>query len=404
MVNVAVVLPSDFEQGSIGGMSTAVKTFLRSTQSYPFNITLFGLCWKQEERVGRIYQRTIHGVTYPFIPLCRLTRREVDGHRPVIPLRAKMFWACLLKRQHVTQRAFDVLYLHGPELYPLMPAQRAKIIYHAHGTEEWVAQYSRYRLCRTPAFQKLYGGLIDQIGLRADRFICIDQQSYDTYRTRWWARTDDVRLAWGAVDANLFSPLPSTIRLAVKERYGIPRDAKVVLSIGRLTKLKGVHLVIEAMAHLARKRSDIFLLIAGDGDEASALRDQVIAAQLQSRVHFLGAVPFEQTPNLYACADITVVASEQESLGFTILESLACGTPVVSTQVGVAPHVIRERQTGFLLAHRNVEELVAGIEAGLNLPIDQRAVCVETARSFGQSAKEVCDLIMELGRDRSQCQ
>lgn len=403
MMNVAVVLPSDFEEGSIGGMSTAVKTFLRSTQDYPFNITLFGLCWKREERVGRLYQRTVHGVSYPFIPLCRLTRWEVGGLRPFIPLRAKMFWACLLKRRHVTQRLFDVLYLHGPELFPLMLAQRARIIYHAHGTEEWVARYSRYRLCRTPAFQNLYGRMIDLIGSRADRFVCIDQQSYNTYRMRRWARPHDVRLVWGSVDDSLFRPLPQAIRNEIRERYGVPQDAKVILSIGRLTRLKGVHLVIEAMARLARKRSDIHLLVAGDGGEASALREQVDANRLQSRIHFLGAVPHEETPNLYAGSDVTVVASEQESLGFTILESLACGTPVVSTCVGVAPHVIQERQTGFLLAHRNAETLTAGIEAGLCLPVDQRAVCVETARSFGQSAKEVCDLIAELGHDRNHC-
>ncbi len=402
LVNVAVILPSDFEERPTGGMLTAVKNILKSTKDYPFNITLFGLCWRQGETVGNVYRRTIHGVSYPFIPLCKLTEMEVNGHRPLIPLRAKMFWSCLRNRYLVTQRSFDVLYLHAPELYPLMPAQQARIVYHAHGTEEWGAQYSRYWICRTSAFRRLYTTMINQIGSCAGQFVCIDQQCYEAYRTRWPARAQDIHLFWGMADAELFKPISPEVRSATKNRYGIPQGGRVLLYVGRLTRLKGVHLIIEAVMRLRRMRSDIFLLVAGNGEEEDSLRKQVEAVNLGTCVRFLGRIPHEELPVLYNSAALTVVASEQESLCFTILESLACGTPVVSTRVGIAPFVIHDGRSGFLLENRTVDELVRGIESGLNLPVELREECVGSASSLRQTSGSICDLILDIGRDRGQ--
>ena len=399
-LNVAVILPSDFEERPTGGMLTAVKNFLKSTKDYPFNITLFGLCWKPEEKVGHVYSRPIYGVSYPFIPLCKLTELEVNGHRPRIPLRAKMFWSCLRNRYLVTQRSFDVLYLHAPELFPLMPAQRGRIVYHAHGTEEWGAQYSRYRICRTSAFRRLYTTMINQIGTRADQFVCLDQECYETYRSRWPERAQDIHLFWGTADAELFKPLSQEVRSATKNRYGVPPNSRVLLYVGRLTLLKGVHLIIEAMTRLRRVRSDIFLLVVGNGEEGDSLRKQVDAANLGSCVRFLGKLPHEELPGLYNSADLSIVASEQESLCFTILESLACGTPVVSTRVGIAPHVIHDGRSGFLLENRTADELNRGIEEGLKLPVKVREDCVRFAQSLGQPSVSVCDLILGLGSYR----
>src|SRR5215467_9000116 len=261
LINLAVVLPSDFEERPTGGMLTAVKNFLKSSKSYPFSVTLFGLCWKQGETVGNVYRRIIHDVSYPFIPLCKLTEIEVNGHRPLIPLRAKMFWSCLRNRQLITRRPFDVLYIHAPELFPLMPAQRAGIVYHAHGTEEWGAQYSRYWICRTSGFRRVYTGMINLIGSHADQFVCIDQQSYEVYRSRWPARNQDIHLVWGTVDTDFFKPLSQEIRNATRSRYGISPRGKLLLHVGRLTRLKGAHLIVDAMARLKRMSPDISLWI-----------------------------------------------------------------------------------------------------------------------------------------------
>jgi glycosyltransferase involved in cell wall biosynthesis len=159
-------------------------------------------------------------------------------------------------------------------------------------------------------------------------------------------------------------------------------------------------LIIDAMKRLRRTRSDIFLLVAGNGDEERSLHEQVEIADLDSCVRFLGKVPQEELPSLYNTADLSVVASEQESLCFTILESLACGTPVVSTRVGVAPYVIHDGRSGFLLENRTVDELIRGIEAGLKLPVELREECVGFASSLSQTCGSICDLILDLGRDR----
>lgn len=397
-MRIAVFLPSDFEDRPTGGMLTAVKNFLKSTRGYPFSITLFGLCWKPDEKVGGVYSRNIHGATYPFIPLCRLTEMEVNGHRPLVPLRAKMFWSCLLNRRLVSERSFDVLYFHAPELFPLMPAQNADIVYHAHGTEEWGAQYSRYRMCRTSAFQRLYRVMINRIGACADQFVCIDRECYNVYRARWPARAQDIHLVWGSVDTEVFKPAVSDVRARTRAGYGVSDSTGVLLFVGRLTQLKGVHLIVDAVARLRRANHNLVLWVIGNGEEEAALRKQIDAAGLEAGIRLLGRVAHESLPELYNSADLTIVASEQESLCFTILESLACGTPVVSTRVGVAPHVIQDGRSGILLKARTVEELVRSIEAGLALPRDSRQAALEAAGALNNSSNSICELIMTRGR------
>jgi glycosyltransferase involved in cell wall biosynthesis len=202
------------------------------------------------------------------------------------------------------------------------------------------------------------------------------------------------------VNAELFKPLSQEVRTTIKNWYGVPHDGKVVLFVGRLTRLKGVHLIVDAVERLRRIRSDIVLLVAGNGDEERALHEQVRTADLESCVRLLGKVPQEELPALYNIADLTVVASEQESLCFTILESLACGTPVASTRVGVAPYVIEDERSGVLLEQRTVDEIIRGIAAGLELPAELRQECVRLASSLNQASGTICDLIGSLGRRR----
>jgi len=114
------------------------------------------------------------------------------------------------------------------------------------------------------------------------------------------------------------------------------------LSVGRLEPLKGFERLVEALGLL--RRSDLRLLIAG-GDthsrtETEKLRLLATDLGVGGCVEFLGAVSQECLPLYYNAADATVVASYYESFCLVILEALACGTPVVSTKVGIAPVVL----------------------------------------------------------------
>ncbi len=393
---IAVVLPSDFDERPTGGMLTAVKRLLAQVETSQFDIILFGLTWRPEEPVGRVSSRTINGQTYPFIPLYRVPVEDLDHRRPRLPLRARAFWACLLRGRRLLDRSFDLVHLHAPELLPLVVPKRHLVVYTIHGVEEAGALCSRYRFARTGIFLGLYRRVIAMLIERADRVLCIDEDSYRLYTTRWPARAKDFRLSPLTVEPEVFKPLRSARTPHLRASLGLQADMRVALYVGRLSRLKGVHLILDAFSAVARDHPDLQLAIVGNGEEEGALRAQVAERGVSERVLFAGKISHDELPRWYNAADVCVAASERESVGLTVLEALACGTPVVATRVGVAPLVIRDGINGALVEHRTSQALARGIEVALRLGRGAQEACIAAAREYGRSSVPLGEVILEL--------
>lgn len=147
-------------------------------------------------------------------------------------------------------------------------------------------------------------------------------------------------------------------RFALRDRMAIRAklDLKgpVWLTVGNLVELKGVHIVVEALAQVP----DATLLIAGDGPEEQGLRRLVERLGVSARVRFLGALLQETLCDYYNAADVMLLASSREGMPNVVLEALACGTPVVATSVGGIPEIISEPDAGELMQERTPEALV----------------------------------------------
>lgn len=167
------------------------------------------------------------------------------------------------------------------------------------------------------------------------------------------AQADQVSVLRNGVDLQLFTP-PSQ-RDVLRERLGI--EGLTLISAGHLIERKGHHLVIEAMLDLPDWR----LLIVGDGPEERALHEQVMQLQLGQRVRFIGRVDQQALAEYYGASDALVLASSREGWANVLLESMACGTPVVATPVDGTPEVVGSAAAGMLTADRTAAAIVAGV-------------------------------------------
>ena len=123
------------------------------------------------------------------------------------------------------------------------------------------------------------------------------------------------------------------------------------MSIGRLVGLKGLRVVIEAMATLP----GVHFIIAGDGPEQPRLQAQAAALGVAARVHFAGRVAHSDLPRLLADADIFVQPSvSEESFGISLIEAMACGLPVLASRLGGMLEIVVPGETGELLAAGDV--------------------------------------------------
>jgi glycosyltransferase involved in cell wall biosynthesis len=155
------------------------------------------------------------------------------------------------------------------------------------------------------------------------------------------------------VDLRLFRPAD---REAERRRLGL--NGTTLLSVGHLTARKGHDIVIRALVELPA----VQLLIAGIGEEEAALRRLADSLGIAARVRFLGAVPQEQLRSYYGAADALVLASSREGWANVLLESMACGTPVIATDVWGTPEVVAAPEAGVLMRERSPRALVEAYE------------------------------------------
>jgi glycosyltransferase involved in cell wall biosynthesis len=156
---------------------------------------------------------------------------------------------------------------------------------------------------------------------------------------RLGAPEEKVRVLRNGVDLALFQPLD---RATARNRLGFTRPT--LLSVGSLIERKGHHRVIEAMASLA----EFDLVIVGDGPERDRLAALVARRGLTQRVRLLGARPHDDLAAIYSAADILVLASSREGWANVLLEAMACGTPVVASNIWGNPEVVREPAAGVI--------------------------------------------------------
>jgi glycosyltransferase involved in cell wall biosynthesis len=130
-----------------------------------------------------------------------------------------------------------------------------------------------------------------------------------------------------------------------------------LLSVGNLIELKGHDFAIRALEHLP----ECELMIVGEGDLRESLQSLAGQVGVAGRVRFLGAVPQSELVDIYNASDMLVLASSNEGMPNVVLESLACGTPVVATNVGGIPEVVCSPEAGVVVQERDVESIVTGI-------------------------------------------
>jgi len=175
------------------------------------------------------------------------------------------------------------------------------------------------------------------------------------------------------VDATLFRPVERDTMRSALDMQGF-----VLLSVGNLVPVKGHDLVIEALARIP----DAQLLIIGEGSCEPQLRKLIAGLGVEKRVRLLGNLSQLELRDYYGAADALVLASEREGWPNVLLESMACGTPVIASRVGAASAIVAAPQAGVLVEERSAGALLAAI-GQLRDHYPDRAATRAYAEQFG---------------------
>jgi glycosyltransferase involved in cell wall biosynthesis len=175
------------------------------------------------------------------------------------------------------------------------------------------------------------------------------------------------------VDLKRFTPVD---RVAARAALGV--EGFVLLSVGSLIARKGHELTIEALT----RHRDCTLLIAGQGPMRGELEALAHRLGVADRVRFLGEIPHAELPKVYSAADVMVLASAREGWANVLMESMACGVPVLATDVNGTRECIRSPAAGVLLRNRTAAAL-AGVLEKLRAAMPTREATRRYSEGFG---------------------
>lgn len=186
---------------------------------------------------------------------------------------------------------------------------------------------------------------------KADGMITVCQALKDTL-IEMGVADERVTVLRNGVDLELFRPVD---RAAARSALGLSR--RTLASVGLLIDRKGHHHIIRALKDLP----DNDLLIAGDGPDRRALERLVVEEGVADRVRFLGSVDQNRLREIYNAVDALVLASSREGWANVLLESMACGTPVVASAVWGTPEVVARPEAGVLMPSLDPQGVAEGV-------------------------------------------
>jgi teichuronic acid biosynthesis glycosyltransferase TuaC len=192
------------------------------------------------------------------------------------------------------------------------------------------------------------------------------------------APAEKVTTLRNGVDTELFAPVSAADRDAIRRRHNL--TGRTIIAVGNLAPEKGQMLIAEAL-RAQPELADVSLLLVGDGPDGDRLDRFIEDNNLAGRVRRLGRVPQSDLPGLYSVADVSVLASMREGWPNVLLESMACGTPVVAADVGGVREMVTAPEAGVVVGDRTAGAFAAAI-AGLLEALPDRASTRRHAEGF----------------------
>lgn len=198
---------------------------------------------------------------------------------------------------------------------------------------------------------------------------------------------DKIRVHYTGLDQSRFMPRDRAVEKARLEVTG-----PLILSVGALIPRKGQDLLIAALPALP----DATLMLAGQGESESDLRSLAEKLGVKDRVRFLGNVPHDDLPALFAAADVMALVSASEGLANAWVEALACGTPIIASDVGGIRELVKTTDAGRIVV-RTPEAIAAAAQDILANPPAREAVAANvSAFSWDENARQLAAFFREI--------
>jgi glycosyltransferase involved in cell wall biosynthesis len=210
------------------------------------------------------------------------------------------------------------------------------------------------------------------------------------------ASPERARAILNGCDLSVFYPKD---RLEARKRLQIDPDAEAVVYIGRMDVRKGLRELVDAAASLHPQRPGLHVYLVGEGSDRPVIESAIQARDAAGYIHTLHGCAADDVAIWMAAADLVTLPSYMEGCPNVVLEALACGRPVVATNVGGIPEIMNA-ECGGLVPPRDPAELAHALASVLDRTWDAAAISAQGSRSWSAVAAELLEVFTSLTSDR----
>ena len=348
----------DFDRFPAGGQLAVARQLMAA---YGPRLALVGIS-TDGAPVGRWVEREIDGRRFPFFAT---GRREVGAGRPRVPARLSRYLGLLRHREAILSSGVRAAFTQAPEdLLAVAGWGLDRLCYCFPGVENPLAS-ARYAWARPMA--ALHDGLLFRALRSADAILAsADEEAIGGLVARSEGRLprSRIRILPSHYDERVFFPIPPAL---ARGRIGDVAGGPLVVSVGRLSRVKGWDLVLAAFARLLAERPGARLRFVGDGEDRARVEAAARALGVGGAVSITGFLPPSRVSLHVNAADVVVVGSRREGWSVAMLEALGCGKPLVTTDVSGARAMVHSGRNGFVVPGRDPGELAGAIGRALSL-------------------------------------
>ncbi len=374
MHDAMFINPCNFEDFPVGGQLSFAKQMIRAFGS---RLALVGIS-TDENPVGRWVKRTFDGRVCDFLSIGRWRK---SARKPVVPGRIRACFDIARHRKQILSVDTRAVFIRAPEVL---------ITTHKWGWQDLCFFFPgvfspllmpRYR------WAKRFADVFDSYFVSALRSASLilaaaDETAINEFVTRIGGRIPKESIIFfpTRTDTDIFRPADQT---KARKELGVPVDAPVFVTVGKINRRKGWDLLIEAFQILLRMRGDAHFYFVGDGEDRPKVELKLREYGLTKRVHITGYLNQRGVAAYLNAADVFVLGSYYEGWATVMVEALATATPIVSTSVSAAADLIEVGKNGYIVDRRDAWCFRDAMIKALSL--DARSLSLDKLRPYALS-------------------
>ena len=365
---VMLIEACDFSSFPVGGHLSHTRQLV---QIFGERLALVGISI-DDTPVGVWTKKNVAGFTLDFFSLGRVTNLT---QKPLIPRRLTAFLRLKYFKRQILSLGINAAYVVAPEVMIAVSNWGLRVAYKFSGIENplTMARYPFATLLAAPFEKRLFSSLAKHAEIV---FAAADKKAIEAL----------VRRSNATLDSSQIVPLPTsvdseTFHVSPIALPGPDCSKPVFISCGRLNRVKGWDLILDAFQKVQKDLPSAQLYFVGDGEDRSLLEKQVADTGLNDSVVVTGFVIPTEVAGLLNRSHVFLLGSHREGWPTAMVEALTCGLPVVATNVSGVNDLVEEKRNGYVVKTRDADEFAAKMVAALDLP-RPNLVSLEIAKQY----------------------